>query len=168
MKIRLAGFLFIFVFLSPCVFAQEAAKENKQAPLFEVVSFKGKSLKLEELKGKYVVLNFWFIHCPPCLNEIPRLNQLVTAYGKRNFVFIAFTPDNKYALENFLKRKPFTYNIIPKSNAVIEDYSDPVSGDMRFPTHVIISPEGEIAFKSEGASGLIPLQKELKRLAALK
>lgn len=64
MKIRLAGLLFIFAVLSLGVPAQDAAKDNKQAPLFEVVSFKGKPLKLEELKGKYVVLNFWFIHCP--------------------------------------------------------------------------------------------------------
>lgn len=105
---------------------------------------------------------------PPCLYEIPRLNKLVSAYGKRNFAFIAFTPDNKYALEDFLKRKPFAYNIIPKSNTVIDKYSDSVSGDMRFPTHIIIDPKGEIGFKSEGASGLLPLQKELKRLAALK
>ena len=173
MKLRLPGLLFILLVIGAPVFAQgsaaAAAAETKQpAPQFEVTSLKGKTFKLEELKGKYVVLNFWFIHCPPCLIEIPQLNKLVTAYGKRNFVFIAFTPDNKYALGDFLKRKPFTYNIIPKSDAVIEEYSDRVSGNMRFPTHIIISPEGEIVFKAEGASGLVPLQKELKRLAALK
>jgi peroxiredoxin len=168
MKLSLPGLLFILLSLIAPVFAQQAAGPKPPAPTFDVTSLKGKTFKLEELKGKYVVLNFWFIHCPPCLREIPQLNKLVTAYGKRNFVFIAFTTDNKYALDDFLKRKPFTYNIIPKGNAVIDKYADPATGDMKFPTHVIIGPDGEIRFEAEGASALIPLQKELKRLAALK
>jgi peroxiredoxin len=168
MKLRLPGLFFIFIALSWCALAQEAAKEKKPAPLFEVTSLKGKALKLEELKGKYVVLNFWFIHCAPCVKELPKLNKLVTAYGKRNFVFIAFAMDNKYELEDFLKKKPFTYNIIPKGLPVIMKYHDPSDPGVSFPTHVIIDPQGEIVFQAEGASALGPLQKELKRLAALK
>jgi len=168
MKLRLPGLLFILLVFSCVVFAQEAAKGKTPAPLFEVTSLKGKTFKLEELKGKYVVLNFWFIHCAPCIKEIPQLNKLVTAYGKRNFVFLAFTLDNKYELEGFLKRKPFTYNIIPKGLPVILKYHDPAVPGVSFPTHVIIDPKGEIVFQDEGASALGPLQKELKRLAALK
>ncbi len=169
MKLRLPVLLFIFIVLSAGVPAQVTTpKEKTPGPLFEVISLKGETFKLEELKGKYVVLNFWFIHCPPCIKELPQLNKLVAAYGKRNFVFIAFANDNKYELESFLEKKPFTYNIIPKGLGIALKYNNPAGKSVSFPSHVIIDPEGEIVFRAEGASGLAPLQKELKRLAALK
>lgn len=171
MKLRLPGLLFILLFIAVPLFAQNIAATAGPKPMaasFDVTSLKGKSLKLKELKGKYVVLNFWYIQCPPCLRELPQLNKLVTAYGKRNFVFIAFALDNKYDLEGFLLKKRFTYDIIPKSLEVALKYTRPGSDQVVFPTHIVINPKGEIEFRSEGASGLVPLQKELKRLAALK
>jgi peroxiredoxin len=168
----------LFVFLlalsmgGVCAFAQGTDKEKKKAPPFEVTTLAGKILKLDELKGKYVVLNFWFINCPPCLNEIPQLNKLVTAYskgGKGDFVFIGFSRDSsKRALSDFLAHKPFSYQIVPKNDEVIKNYSSEALKVMRYPTHIIIDPKGEIEFRAEGASALMPLQKELKRLAALK
>jgi peroxiredoxin len=173
MKLRLPGLLFILpiiivLAIAVPLFAQETSGTKPLASLFDVTSLNGKSFKLEELKGKYVVLNFWFINCIPCVKEIPQLNKLVTAYRKRNFVFIAFTLDNKYQLDDFLKKRPFTYNIVPKGLPVALKYTRPGSDQVVFPTHIVINPKGEIQFRAEGASGLVPLQKELKRLAALK
>jgi peroxiredoxin len=168
MKLRLPGFLFILLAFCVSVFGQNTAPTKPPAPAFDVTSLTGKAFKLEELKGKYVVLNFWFIHCAPCLKEVPQLNKLVTAYRKRNFVFIAFALDNKYELESFLKKKSFNYNIVPKGLAVALKYTEPGKDQVVFPTHIIVNPKGEIEFRSEGASGLVPLQKELKRLAAAK
>jgi thiol-disulfide isomerase/thioredoxin len=37
--------------------------------------------KLKELQGKVVVLDFWATYCPPCLEEIPHLNELKNKYG---------------------------------------------------------------------------------------
>src|SRR5262245_7953241 len=165
MKMRLAGFLFIWAVFCAGAMAQTT---SKPAPPFDVTALDGKTFKLADLKGKYIVLNFWFIGCGPCVKEIPQLNKLVTAYGKKDFVFLAFTMDDKPALELFLKKKPFTYNIIPKGLPVIMKYHDPTASDVTFPTHVIIDPKGEIGFQITGASGLVHLQKELKRLAALK
>ena len=44
-------------------------------------SFAGANVKLNDLKGKVVVLDFWATYCPPCLEEIPHLNELQTKYG---------------------------------------------------------------------------------------
>ncbi len=46
-------------------------------------TFAGKNVKLAELKGKVVVLDFWATYCPPCLEEIPHLNDLQTKYGDK-------------------------------------------------------------------------------------
>lgn len=45
-------------------------------------SFAGENVKLADLKGKVVVLDFWATYCPPCLEEIPHLNDLQTKYGE--------------------------------------------------------------------------------------
>ena len=44
-------------------------------------TFAGESVKLSDLKGKAVVLDFWATYCPPCLEEIPHLNDLQNRYG---------------------------------------------------------------------------------------
>ncbi len=44
-------------------------------------NFAGENAKLADLKGKVVVLDFWATYCPPCLEEIPHLNELQTKYG---------------------------------------------------------------------------------------
>jgi thiol-disulfide isomerase/thioredoxin len=61
-----------------------------EAPEFDVVAVDGKRLKLSALKGKVVVLNFWFIGCAPCIAELPALNKLVDEYKGEDVVFIAF------------------------------------------------------------------------------
>src|ERR1700721_19361 len=64
------------------------------APDFSLTSLDGKSYKLGELKGKTIVLNFWFTACMPCREEMPGLNELVKSYqNDRNVVFIAITFD---------------------------------------------------------------------------
>ncbi len=44
--------------------------------------FDGANVKLADLKGKVVVLDFWATYCPPCLEEIPHLNELQAKYGE--------------------------------------------------------------------------------------
>lgn len=43
--------------------------------------FDNKNVKLGEFRGKVVVLDFWATYCPPCLEEIPHLNELKNKYG---------------------------------------------------------------------------------------
>ena len=45
-------------------------------------SFAGENFKLADLKGKVAVLDFWATFCPPCLEEIPHLNDLQNKYGE--------------------------------------------------------------------------------------
>src|SRR5262249_20333011 len=57
----------------------ELASEET-VPAFNVTSLDGQKLDLSALKGKVVVLNFWFIDCPPCQAEMPSLNTLVSEF----------------------------------------------------------------------------------------
>lgn len=109
----------------------------KPALPFTVKALDGKTYDIAKLKGKAVVLNFWFIGCPPCRQEIPGLNTLVKEYAKKNVVFLALALDDEKSLNDFLKKTPFTYSIVPKAQSVSELYG--VEG---FPTHIVIDRKG--------------------------
>src|SRR5262249_39556362 len=78
-----------------------AAQEKKKPYPFDVVSLDGKHWSLAELKGKTVALNFWFVGCLPCREEIPVLNQLVEQY--KDVEFLGFALDDSDQLRDFLK-----------------------------------------------------------------
>jgi peroxiredoxin len=51
----------------------DAPKENQPAPDFTLLDIDGNTVKLSDLKGKTVILNFWATWCPPCRKEFPLL-----------------------------------------------------------------------------------------------
>jgi DsbE subfamily thiol:disulfide oxidoreductase len=55
---------------------QKIAAKGEDAPRFSVTAPDGTSLKLSDLKGKVVLVNFWASWCPPCREENPSLNSL--------------------------------------------------------------------------------------------
>ncbi len=124
-----------------------ASDERTQAIPFNVTSIEGKTLNLENLRGKIVVLNFWFIGCAPCRVEIPGLNELVAEFKDHDVVFIGFALDDETALKKFLKKTEFRYHIIPNSGEIAKKYR--VSA---YPTHIIIDKEGNIAARLSGGS----------------
>src|SRR5271157_1487171 len=81
-------------------------------PDFVVKTIDGKTLSTSELKGKVIVLNFWFATCAPCVAEIPALNKLEKEYRDSNVVFIAFSTDDSLTIRKFLHNKDFTYDIV--------------------------------------------------------
>lgn len=54
---------------------------SKPLPEMTWTSLDGKTQTLKDLRGSVVVLDFWATFCPPCLDEIPHLNELQTKYG---------------------------------------------------------------------------------------
>jgi thiol-disulfide isomerase/thioredoxin len=121
--------------------------EPQPAPAFTVTALDGVEYTLDQLAGKVVVLNFWFIGCAPCRVEIPGLNQLVADYADRDVVFIAFALDEADALKSFLTKEPFDYAIAPTAGDVATTYS--VSS---FPTHVLIDRKGRLDTRLTGGS----------------
>ena len=123
------------------------SKEKEPAPDFDVITLEEETLKLSVLKGKVVVLNFWYIGCAPCRVEMPGLNTLTDEFKDEDVVFIAFALDNAEALENFLKEKEFIYQIVPDASKIAALYGVKV-----YPTHVLINKKGEIEFMLTGGS----------------
>jgi peroxiredoxin len=108
----------------------------------------GEKFNLKDLAaaGKVVVLNFWFINCPPCRMEIPQLNEMVASYqNNKDLVFIGIALDDRYALEKFLKTLHFGYHIIDNGRYIASQY-----GIISYPTHVVLNKEGKVMFHTSG------------------
>lgn len=107
---------------------------------FNETSITGESLFLPALKGKVVVLNFWFTTCMPCLKEIPELNKLVEKYDADEVVFIGFARDDVQKLETFFRKfMPFNYKIVAESFNIADAYK--VIG---WPQSMVIDKSGKI------------------------
>jgi thiol-disulfide isomerase/thioredoxin len=55
---------------------------------YDLKVFEGKSFHLEDLKGKWIIFNYWADWCPPCIKEIPELNNLDKNFSKDLKVFL--------------------------------------------------------------------------------
>ncbi|SDE50578.1 redoxin domain-containing protein [Rhodospira trueperi] len=53
----------------------------------------GRTVSLEDFRGKVVVLNFWATWCPPCVREMPGLDQLQASLGGPHFAVVAVSTD---------------------------------------------------------------------------
>ncbi|MFM7644848.1 MAG: TlpA family protein disulfide reductase [Sphingomonadales bacterium] len=114
---------------------------GKKAFDFNVTDIFGNKYSLKELKGKVIVMNFWFVECKPCIMEMPELNKLVEKYRNKDVVFLGFATNDKQKIESFLKNKTFNYNIIAESKKIADLYE--VNS---FPTHIVIDKNSTIAY----------------------
>ena len=162
--------LFIIIVFSLTAFAQ-SAKDQPAAPTFKVQSLDGKIFSSPELKGKVVVLNLWFVNCPHCIEEIKALNTIVDNYSSNNEVgLIGLAINNKVQLENFLKKNPFKYSIVPDAGdfmlLAFGDKQKDNSYYLPFPTHVVIDRNGKIISKTNGIKGVEAVRSELAKQLA--
>ncbi len=124
----------------PKNFANTTEIINRVPPDFEVVDRSGSFYSLSNLRGKVIVLKFWFAACQPCIKEMPELNTLVQNYSSRSdVVFLAPSLDNPETINRFLETRPFQYKIIPDATDFAHNYNVP-----GYPTHVVINRSGKV------------------------
>jgi len=120
----------------------------KDGDVFKPFNFRdseNKKFKAEDLVGKVIVLNFWFINCPPCRQEIPDLNELVKTYKDKEVIFIALALDSWTEIDEFFSKTPFNYHIIPDSKYTAARYNVTA-----YPTHVVIDKSNNVIFQTAG------------------
>ena len=112
---------------------------------FKEKTIRGNRIELEKLKGKVVVLNFWFVGCPPCRMEIPELNELTKEFVGKEVVFVGVALDEKAAVEEFLVSTPFDYQQIASGRTIATQY-----GIKGYPTHAVLDKTGKVVFQTMG------------------
>ena len=69
--------------------------EGSVAPDFTLKTIDGKDLSLKDLRGQYVLLDFWASWCGPCRREIPNLKQIYETYHEKGFEILSVSLDDK-------------------------------------------------------------------------
>ena len=116
--------------------------EGNTAPVFSVRTIDGKTIDQAAVKGKVLVLNFWFIGCPGCMEEIPKLNELAAKYsGNTDVVFLALALDPPKSLADFTKKSPFNYLHSGDARGTMELF-----GVRTYPRNVVVGKDGKIVY----------------------
>lgn len=145
------------------------AQQNKgvAAQNFTAMTIGGKSIELNQLKGKVAVLTFWSTRCPICISEIPTWNKLVEKYEGKDVAFLGLTMNNEVMIQNFLKKKIFKFEIIPNSLGVVLKYADRDSRGrllMGYPAYYIVDKNGKVVLKTNGYKKTQKVDKTISKL----
>ncbi|MBL0145113.1 MAG: TlpA family protein disulfide reductase [Chitinophagaceae bacterium] len=124
----------------------------------------GNKINTKSLKGKIIVLNYWFTNCMPCVMEMPELNKIADKYqNDSSVVFISIALDDANTIEKFLKLHPFKYAIIDNGRFLTTE-----NNITSYPTNVVVDQNGKVYFHT---SGLAPntaqwINKSIEELKA--
>lgn len=124
------------------------ARENF-APDFTFVTLDGEYLRLEDLRGKAVLIDFWATWCRPCRDAIPHLRLLSRKMEKEPFVIVGVSADNQEsAMRAFVESEDLTWPQYFDERGKVARLYEITS----FPTYVILDHEGIVVFRYSGWS----------------
>lgn len=129
------------------------AAQGRAAPDFRLEKFGGGEVRLADLRGKTVMLDFWATWCGPCIAEMPTLLKLAAEYEPKGVVFLAANrddPDTAKALVGLYidGRAP----ALARYAAFADDLTADAYAVSVIPTTVLIGPSGEIRGSYRGAA----------------
>ncbi|QHI39313.1 Thiol-disulfide oxidoreductase ResA [Kordia antarctica] len=125
---------------------EESEREVVSDFNWNLVDSSGEKVNFQEMEGEIILVNFWATWCPPCIAEMPSLNELHTDYkDKIKFVFVA--NDEKVKVDSYLKKNNYNLPVYYASDkAPKELYSNSI------PATFLIDDRGKIIMKELGSS----------------
>ncbi len=117
------------------------------APDFVLKSDNGRNIRLSELRGQVVLINFWATWCAPCRQELPLLNKIYDQYQNAGFKLLAVNlDDDRRGAETMLTRLRLRFpTLFDTKKEVARSYN--VDG---MPATVIIDRDGRVRYVHRG------------------
>ena len=131
------------------------------APDVTLLDLSGRQVKLSSLRGKVLVLNFWYVACEPCLYEMPALEKTYLAQQADGFEVVGVnTSDDAASITAFASRIGITYPLLRDvSLQAVDTYSVTAT-----PTSYVIDRRGVIRDRVLGPVDQTALSKEVAAL----
>ena len=139
--------LIVITALSAFSIASFAKISSEAAPDFVLKSASGKNIRLSELKGRVVMLNFWATWCGPCAEEIPHLNKIHESLDPYDFELLGINLDEDQSKAIHLANK------LNMNFPILFDIEKLVSKSFSIdamPTTIIIDRSGKIRHINRG------------------
>ncbi len=146
--------------------AASVAAKGHDAPDFVLTDLQGHSVKLSDLRGKAVVLNFWATWCPPCKAEIPWFIELQKRYGAQGLQIVGVNMDDgdQNDVQKFAAENSINYPILLGKDKVAEQYG----GIEYLPTTFYIDRSGVVMDRVFGQPERTEIEQKVKRAIASK
>jgi len=135
--------------------------QSSLAPDFSLESLDGSSVRLSDLRGKAVLLNFWATWCGPCKIEMPWFVDLQKQYGSQGLQIVGVAMDDasKEDIGKFAKDMGVNYPILIGKESVGDQYG----GVPALPESFLISRDGKIVDKIIGLRGKAEIEDAVKK-----
>ena len=130
-----------------------------QLPEFSAKTMDGKEINKSYFKGKISIINFWFIGCHPCEDEMPVFNQLVEKYKDKPVQFLALSRNSPTDIDTFLLEHPFNVDHIAYAEPLIVDT---FHGRWGYPITMVADQNMKILFITRGLGNANPESESQK------
>jgi peroxiredoxin len=138
MMMKFLTFVTAVLLVPALVLSQPTGK----APTFKLKTVDGKTIDLQKLQGKVVVVNFWATWCGPCKAEIPGFQDMYKQYRSKGLeiVGVSLDRDGWTPVKPFIEQHKIAYPIVIGDG----DLADAYGGINAIPTTFIIDKKGNI------------------------
>ncbi len=127
--------------------AMAAVAPQSAAPDFTLHSVSGPNFRLQEQRGRVVLINFWATWCGPCRQEMPHLNRLYDKYRAAGFVLLGVNvDDNARNASDLALKLGLKFPVLLDTDKSVSHLYDLST----MPSTVLIDREGRVRYVHKG------------------
>jgi len=123
-----------------------ALASTAHAAAFDLTDVQGRHHRLADLRGHWVVVNFWATWCVPCIREIPEIGAFAREHPEVVVIGVATDSDDPAKVKRFAAKLGHTYPLVLSNDDVEKQLGRPAA----LPTTKVYDPEGRLVYDRAG------------------
>lgn len=136
-----------FLFTIHDLLEQRVIAAGDSAPGFSITTEAGKKITHKDFNGKLLMVNFWATWCPPCIEEMPSLNQFAREMSGSGLTVLGISVDrNEKAYKTFLEQNKLSFSVARDPEETISSRY----GTFKWPETYVIDRNGKVLQKYIG------------------